>query len=215
MSDLNPVSVLFEVMDHHIKLEQLEVSQEQLQVARTQLLLAYNRDGRDAEKLRLYQERNHMEWIRFEQQQIDYVYKLFTNQDVDYVSFTLRSMNLETAYYYLLHWLIVGKKLPEVNIGVFALVFDASDDNKRLILEAYISDRVNGSNETATSIINVSELMLKELMIQKKVKLDESATSVPENKKINPTRSGYIPKNETTGLSKFIRDFGRSRSPWG
>jgi hypothetical protein len=116
----DPISILFHLLDHKLKEEGLEIAREQLK-------LNYLRDERDAAKLRLYQERNAMEWVRFEQAQIQYVFELFNTMPKEQMAFTLRSGSLDNSFAYLMQWLIFGNTPEGWNAERFATLIGDCD----------------------------------------------------------------------------------------
>lgn len=111
----DPISILFHLLDHKMKEEGVEIAREQLK-------LNYLRDERDAAKLRLYQERNAMEWVRFEQAQIQYVFELFNTMPKEQMAFTLRSGSLDNSFAYLMQWLVFGDTPEGWNAEKFSIL---------------------------------------------------------------------------------------------
>jgi hypothetical protein len=142
---LDPVSIFFHILDHQLKESQLEVAREQLRIA-------YQRDGRDAKKLELYIERNQIEWCKFEQAQISYVFRLFNTMPKDEMAFTLRSTNTDSAFAYLVHWLTVGSNPEGWNAERLAVLNFLNSDEKKQLIEAFIAYNLPEALEVAEQL---------------------------------------------------------------
>ncbi|TAE34487.1 MAG: hypothetical protein EAY65_02355 [Alphaproteobacteria bacterium] len=197
---MDPTTLLFHLIDHQLKEESLQLSREQLAISKQQLTLAYQRMGMDAEKLRLYQERNAMEWERFEQQQSSYVYDLFKVYDDEKRAFTLRYFTEEKAFTYLMVWLVTSRTLP-CSVEQVPLLMLLPAAQKRALVEAYLDNSLHQAIPHAVQLALEGEAKRKE-------------QALPVENKANDDWERHVKK--FTRQHRFAARYqGTQRTLWG